>query len=332
MATVELSIDLGSKFITIYQKGIGLVLCEPALVIATMANHKTELREAGYRAQSIMADSLGGARVMTPIKEGVVVDEETAAMMLKYFLKKIIPSSIIPPTIKAIVSICSSSSGSDRRAVEKCCLKAGIKEVTLVEAPLSLLAYTGSIGGLIVDIGGGKTEIAAVTNRGIAAGCSVNIAGDAFNNAIIDRMFSLYGVKVGEYTVENLKQSALSFYANDASVYSVMGSGKDGSPRSIDISAVEMQNAVIPLMDDILEVVMSVLNQAPPELVAEVKRKGMFLTGGSVHIPGIKEYIEYKLDLEVILLRDNENAVAIGGAQFFDNKELLGNMLGIKLK
>ena len=88
MAVIELSIDLGSKFITIYQKGIGLVLCEPALVIATMSNHKTELREAGYRAQSIMADSLGGARVMAPIKEGVVVDEETAAMMLNISLKR----------------------------------------------------------------------------------------------------------------------------------------------------------------------------------------------------------------------------------------------------
>lgn len=333
MAVIELSIDFGSKFITIHQRGIGRpVLREPAIVIATMANHKTELREAGYRAQNIMTGSLGGARVMMPIKEGIVVDEEMAAMMLKYFLKKILPSSIFRPNIKAIVSICSSSSGSDRRAVEKCCLKAGIKEVTLVEAPLSLLAYTGSIGGLFVDIGGGKTEIAAVTNRGIAAGCSVNIAGDAFNNAIIDSLYTAYGVKVGEYTMENLKQSTLSFYTNDESVYSVIGSGRDGAPKSVEISAVGMQNAVTPLLDDIIEVVLSVLHQAPPELVSEVKRKGVFVTGGSAHIPGLVECIEDRLKLDAILLRDAENAVALGGAKFFDNKQLLADMLGIKLK
>ena len=134
MATIELSIDLGSKFITIYQKGIGLVLREPAIAIATKSRNRLEIRDAGYRAESVMTGSLGGARVIAPIKEGIIVDEEMATMLLNYFLKKIIPEGIFMPRIKAIVSICESSSGSDRRAVEKCCIKAGIKEVTLVES------------------------------------------------------------------------------------------------------------------------------------------------------------------------------------------------------
>ena len=99
---------------------------------------------------------------------------------------------------------------SDRRAVEKCFVSAGIKEVILVESPLSLLAYTGSIGGMFVDIGAGKTEIASVTNRGIATGVAVNIAGDAFNNGIIDSLQKHYGVKIGEYTVEKMKKNVLS--------------------------------------------------------------------------------------------------------------------------
>lgn len=331
MATVELSIDLGSKFINIFQKGIGPVLREPAIAIVTQVRNRLEIREAGYKAQSIMTGSLGGAKIVAPIKEGVVVDEEMAAMLLKYFLNKILPPSIIAPRIKAIVSICSSSSGSERRAVEKCCLKAGIKEVTLVEAPLSLLAYTGSIGGLFVDMGGGKIEVSAVTNRGIAAGCSVNIAGDAFNNAIIDNLYLHYGVKVGEYTVENLKKSALSFYTNDEGSYAVSGGGSNGSPRSLIVTAKDMRDAVIPLVDDVIEVIMSVLNQTPPELAAEILRKGIFVTGGSMHIPGMIEYLESALELPVTLLRDGENAVAIGGAKFFDNKELLSDMLGIKI-
>ncbi len=331
MSVIELSIDLGSKFITIYQKGIGLVLREPAIAIATKSRSQLEIRDAGYRAQSVMNGSLGGARVIAPIKEGIVIDEDMASMLLEYFLKKILPKSIIPPRIKAIVSICSSSSSSDRRAVEKCCLKAGIKEVTLVESGLSLLAYTNSVGGLFVDIGGGKTEISAVTNHGIATGCSVNIAGDAFNNAIIDRLYMHYGVKVGDFTIENLKKSALSFYVNDEGNYPVSGGSKDGSPRSLYVSAGDMRDAVIPLVDDIIEVIMSVLNQTPPELSAEILRKGIFVSGGSLHIPGLIEYLEQALELPVIPLQDVENAIAIGGAKFFDNKNLLGDMLGIRI-
>ncbi len=331
MATVELSIDLGSKFITIYQQGIGLVLREPSIAIATKNRSQLEIRDAGYRAQSVMSTSLGGAKVIEPIKEGIVVDEDMAAMLLKYFLAKILPHSLIPPRVKAIVSICSSSSASDRRAVEKCCIKAGIKEVTLVESGLSLLAYADSIGGLFLDIGGGKTEISAVTNHGIATGCSVNIAGDAFNNAIIDNLYLHYGVKVGEYTIENLKKSALSFYINDEGSYLVSGGGKDGSPKSLYVSAADMRDAVIPLVDDIIEVVMSVLNQTPPELSAEILRKGIFVSGGSMHIPGLIEYLEQALELSVIPLHDIENAIAIGGAKFFDNRNLLSDMLGVKL-
>jgi len=331
MATIELSIDLGSKFTTIYQKGLGPVLREPSLAIAIQGRNRYEIRDAGYKAQSIMTGSLGGAKVISPIKDGFVVDEEMAAMMLKYFLRKIVPASVFAPRIKAIVSINSASSNSDRRAVEKCCLKAGIKEVTLVEAPLSLLAYTGSIGGLFVDIGGGKTEIAAVTNRGIATGCSVNIAGDAFNNAIIDKLYNSFGVKVGEFTIENLKKSALSFYDNDEGSYAVSGGGRDGNPRSLYVSAEDMRDAVLPLADDIIEVIMSVLNQTPPELSAEILRKGIFITGGCMHIPGFREYIEQALELPVTQLKDGDNAIAIGGAKFFDNKQLLSDMLGIRL-
>lgn len=331
MATVELSIDLGSKFITIHQKGIGLVLREPSFAIAQKTRDRYEIREAGYRAESIMTTALGGAKIVAPIREGLVVDEDMCAMLLSCFLKKILPSTLIPPRVKAIVSISCAMTNSDRKSVEKCCIKAGIKEVILVESPLSLLAYTNSIGGLFVDIGGGKTEIAAVTNHGIAAGCAVNIAGDAFNGAIIDSVYISYGVKLGEYTVENLKKTALSFYINDEGSYAVSGGGRDGSPRSLCISAADMRDAVIPLVDDIIEVIMSVLNQTPPELSAEILRKGIFISGGSTHIPGLTEYIEQALELPVTSLTDVEHAVAVGGAKFYDNRTMLGDMLGVRL-
>lgn len=337
MSTVDLSIDLGSKFITIYQKGVGLVLREPAIAIASRNKSKFEIREAGFRAQNIMTGALGGAKVIAPINKGIVVDEEMAAQLLQCFLKKILPHGLIKPRVRAIVSICSSSTGSERQAVEKSCIKAGIKEVTLVESPLSLLSYTSSIGGLFVDIGGGKTEISAVTNRGIICGCTVDIAGDAFNNAIIDFIVKKYGVRLGEFTVEHLKQSALSFYINDNANYAVSGAAKDagdapdGSPRSLYVSASDLLSAVQTLVDDLIELMMDILDKTPPELSAEILRKGIFVSGGSMHIPGIADYLEQALELPVTALKDIDNAVAIGGARFFDNKDMLSDMLGVKL-
>lgn len=331
MATIELAVDLGSKRISIFQKGIGLVLSEPTIAIATKVKDHYEIREAGFRAESIMTNSLGGAKVIAPVREGLIIDDEMFTLLLKHFLKKITPEKIIPVRIKAIVAISCAMTNSDRKAVEKCFVNAGIKEVTLVESPLCLIAYTKSIGGLFVDIGGGKTEIAAVTNRGIACGCAVNIAGDAFNNEIIDRTNNNYGVKLGEYTIETLKKNALSFYVNDEGVYAVSGSGNDGTPKNIALSAKDMREAVIPLVDDIAEVVGSVLSQTPPELVAEVLRKGIFITGGSTHIPGLVDYMTQKIGLPVTVLDDVDNAVVTGAAKFFDDKRSLSNLLGVQL-
>lgn len=331
MANIQLSVDLGSKFITICQKDVGLVLREPCIAIAQKTKDRLEIREAGFRAESIISNALGGAKVVSPVHEGFIVDEEMFTLLLKHFLKKILPDSIIPPRVKAIISITCAMTNSDRRTVEKCFIKAGVKEVLLVESPLSLLAFTGSIGGMFVDIGAGKTEIASVTNRGIACGVAVNIAGDAFNNAIIDSIHKLYGVKLGEYTVEKMKKNALSFYINDEGSYQASGSGSDGGPRGISVSAEDMRDAVLPLVDDVIEVIMSVLGQTPPELSAEILRKGIFISGGSTHIPGVVDYIEQALELPVTVVADVENAVALGGAKFFDDMHYLGNLLGIRL-
>ncbi len=331
MASIELSIDLGSKFITICQRGIGPVLREPAIAVAVKVRDRYEIREAGFRAETIMTTALGGAKIIAPVREGLIVDDEMFVLMMKHFLKKILPTTIFKAKIKAIVSITCSMTNSDRRAVEKCLIKSGVNEVTIVESPLSLIVYTGSIGGLFVDIGGGKTEIAAVTNRGISNAVAVNIAGDAFNNAIIDFIQMNYGVKLGEYTVEKMKKSALSFYLNDEGQYAASGSSRDGAPKNIVVSASDMLEAVQPLVDDLIEVIMSVLGQAPPELAAEILRKGIFLSGGSTHIPGLIEYIEQALELPVTVMPDVENCVALGGTKFFEDKILLGNLLGVKL-
>ena len=331
MANIQLSVDLGSKFITICQKDVGLVLREPCIAIAQKTKDRYELREVGFRAESIISTALGGAKVVCPVQEGFIVDEEMFTLLLKAFLEKILPTTFIKPRVKAIVNITCAMTNSDRRAVEKCFVSAGVKEVILVESPLSMLAYTGSIGGMFVDIGAGKTEIASVTNRGIASGVAVNIAGNAFNNAIVDSLQKHYGIKIGDYTVEKMKKNALSFYLNDEGRYIVTGVGSDGVPANLSVSAEDMRDAVLPLVDDIIEVIMSVLQETPPELGAEILRKGIFMSGGSTFIPGIVDYMEQALELPITVVADVENAVALGGVKFFDDMHYLGNLLGIKL-
>ena len=331
MANIQLSVDLGSKFITICQKDVGLVLREPCIAIAQKTKDRYELREVGFRAESIISTALGGAKVVCPVQEGFIVDEEMFTLLLKAFLEKILPTTFIKPRVKAIVNITCAMTNSDRRAVEKCFVSAGVKEVILVESPLSMLAYTGSIGGMFVDIGAGKTEIASVTNRGIASGVAVNIAGNAFNNAIVDSLQKHYGIKIGDYTVEKMKKNALSFYLNDEGRYIVTGVGSDGVPANLSVSAEDMRDAVLPLVDDVIEVIMSVLQETPPELGAEILRKGIFMSGGSTFIPGIVDYMEQALELPITVVADVENAVALGGVKFFDDMHYLGNLLGIKL-
>lgn len=332
MPKIELAIDLGSNFITIFQRGIGLVLREPNLAVASFIGGKPEIREAGFRARSMLSQSLGGARVVAPVKEGAVTDIETCSLLISHFLKKLVPDSLFKPSIHALVLISSSLVNSDRKNIEKAFLKAGVKELLLVESPLALLSYTGSIGGLFVDIGAGKTEIAAVTNHGIASGCTVNIAGDAINCAIVDKITELYDVKIGDYTAEKLKLESLSLFDNDANISLVTGRSLiDGAPKNAKVKAKDMFEAVHPLIDDLTEVIKSVLSSAPPELSAEVLRKGIFVSGGSSQIPGLKEYIAKKLALDVIPLEDVENAVAIGGGYFFSDKIFLSDLLGIRI-
>lgn len=328
---IELSIDLGSKTFRVAQRGAGLLLCEPCVAIVQKVKNKNEIVDAGFSAVSIISKSMGGINIVEPVKEGIIVNEDIFIKLVKFFLRKIYNRKVMMPTIKAIISITSAMSNSERRVVEKCFFKAGIKEIIVVESPISLLAETETIGGLFVDIGGGKTEVCAVTNRGIVNGYTVNIAGDAFNQAIIDKANMQYGVKIGNTTIETLKKTALSLYLNDDGSYPITGGGTSGEIKTLTMTAKFMREAVIPRINDIIEVVMLVISETAPELASEISRKGIFLTGNSVKIPGLIEYFQKALELKISLLSDIDNATVLGGTKFFNNKKLLSQMLGVKI-
>lgn len=331
MSVIELAIDIGTSYITIFQRGKGVVFKEPTVAIGAKRKNKLELTETGLDAKKALLSSLGNAQVIFPIRESIVVHQEAAGLLMKSFIKKLIPERLFKPTIKALVMVSSSLTVVERRAVEQMLTRSGIKEVMMVESPLALLAYTNSVGGLFVDIGGGTTDVAGVTRRGIAAGSTVNIAGCLLNTKIIDYIADKYGLKIGEFTAENLKVNVGSMYDNDVNFMSINGRDRlNGEARMLEATAKDVKKAVVPAIDSLIEVIKNAADTCPPELATEIRKKGVFICGGTAKMPGLTEYISVRLDLPVTELVDITEAVAIGGGRLIDDRSLLNSLLNLK--
>lgn len=331
MALMELAVDFGSSYITIYKRGEGIVLKEASVVVSTHKK-KREVVESGNAAKNYVRTTMGNAREIYPVREGVVVSVEDASLMMSEFIKRLLPEKVFKPQIRAVVMISSGLTVVERRDVETVMLNAGVKDVVLVESPLALLAYTNSVGGLFLDIGGGTAEVASVTKNGISAACSVNIAGAMLNSKIIDYFVENYGLKIGDYTAEKLKLDVGSMYDNDLSATEISGRDVlDGTPRSMEASAKDVRRAISKSIDALIEVVENVLNMTPPELAGEIGKKGIFISGGTSELPGLIEYLGVRLYLPITQLKDYDNAAALGGGVLLEDGKALSQMLNMKV-
>lgn len=332
MALMELAVDFGSSYITIYKRGEGIVLKEASVVVVSTYKKKREVVESGNAAKNYVRTTMGNAREIYPVREGVVVSVEDASLMMSEFIKRLLPEKIFKPQIRAVVMISSGLTVVERRDVETVMLNAGVKDVVLVESPLALLAYTNSVGGLFLDIGGGTAEVASVTKNGISAACSVNIAGAMLNSKIIDYFVENYGLKIGDYTAEKLKLDVGSMYDNDLSATEISGRDVlDGTPRSMEASAKDVRRAISKSIDALIEVVENVLNITPPELAGEIGKKGIFISGGTSELPGLIEYLGVRLYLPITQLKDYDNAAALGGGVLLEDGKALSQMLNMKV-
>ncbi len=332
MALMELAVDFGSSYITIYKRGEGIVLKEASVVVVSTYKKKREVVESGNAAKNYVRTTMGNAREIYPVREGVVVSVEDASLMMSEFIKRLLPEKIFKPQIRAVVMISSGLTVVERRDVETVMLNAGVKDVILVESPLALLAYTNSVGGLFLDIGGGTAEVASVTKNGISAACSVNIAGAMLNSKIIDYFVENYGLKIGDYTAEKLKLDVGSMYDNDLSATEISGRDVlDGTPRSMEASAKDVRRAISKSIDALIEVVENVLNMTPPELAGEIGKKGIFISGGTSELPGLIEYLGVRLYLPITQLKDYDNAAALGGGVLLEDGKALSQMLNMKV-
>lgn len=328
----ELVIDIGSNNIRIFKKDGGLVVNEPAIAIIKYDKKNIQLVCAGKAAQKRVARLNPDEQVLYPVSEGVINNAKGATLFFDYFLKAVCPRTLFKPIISVIACVSCGLTNLEKRDIETILTNAGAKDVIILESPIAAFSLTKQSVACIVDIGAKKTEIAVVSEDGIVTGCSVNIAGDNFNQAIIDYVADKYRTIIQYYTTEKLKISLASFYERDTSNASVSGRAiLEGEPKTIKIYASEIREAILPVINKIIDVINNVLCLVPEKTANDVFYKsGIFLCGGCSLIAGIAEYIAEVFQMQVRVIENPENAVVNGGATFFYEKDKLADILSLE--
>lgn len=327
---IKIGVDFGSNFITIFSKGIGVVLKEPAICIVTRHKRKLELVAAGAQAIKMLSRLDKDYTVIYPVNEGAVTNVEACALMMQDYINKVISGKLIKSKVEALIAISCGLTVAERRDIESVLIKAGASQVTLIETPVTVFQLGNKDNALTIIIGGDLSEVAIVSDEGIITGSSVDIAGEAFNKALAEYIAIKYRVQIGVYVSEKIKTSIGSMYENDMSTIEV--SGKDlieNSPKKVEITASDVRKAITPLLDKIVEVIDSVMCSCPDNIIEEVYRNGIHLAGGSAQIAGLDEYLGARLKMSATVLADPINSVATGCGSLLEDTNTLNRLLAI---
>lgn len=328
----EVGIDLGTANVLVYIKGKGIVLNEPSVV--AINKDTDEILAVGEDARQMLGRTPSNIIAVRPLRDGVVSDYDITERMLKYFIKKTCGSGRF---FKPKIMICVPSGVTDveKRAVREAAQQAGGKDVYLMEEPVAAAIGAGidiskPDGVMVIDIGGGTTDIAVISLGGIVASTSVKMAGDKFDEAIIKYMRKEHKLYIGERTAEELKVTIGTAFPRDE-VITKECRGRDlvtGLPKSVDVTSDEMMDALDEAMQTITEAVHNVLERTPPELAADISNSGIVLTGGGALLYGIDKRIEDRTGIKVIIAEDPKSCVAIGTGKALNELDALeGNSL-----
>lgn len=330
MLNCELVVDVGSSYVTIYQKGLGIVLKEPSIAIVVPGAKRASLKAAGTKAKKLIGKTVGLEQVVYPFKAGAVANHEVAYLMLKDFISRIAEGGTLRHKITALIPVCSGLSLAERRSYEALFSKLGFSEVILVDSPNTVARLIPENSGLVINVGAGVTEFAIVAQTGIINGCSVDLAGDEYTKVILEHLEQACGLKVGFFTAERIKHTVMSLYEGDTSLCEVTGRDYLGSPKTITLHSGDLYEKAVRLTDSLVEVTRTMLSYLPPEMTEDVINKGIYLYGGSAEMAGLKEYLERALSLKVNVITDPANAVATGGAKLLASRDVLGDILDLK--
>ena len=318
----EFGIDLGTANVLVYIKGKGIVLNEPSVV--AINNDNDEILAVGEEARQMLGRTPANIVAVRPLRDGVISDYDITERMLKYFIRKTCGSGrFFKP--KIMVCVPSGVTEVEKRAVREAATQAGGKDVYLMEEPVAAAIGAGidiskPDGVMVIDIGGGTTDIAVISLGGIVASTSVKMAGDKFDESIIKYMRKVHKLYIGERTAEELKLTIGTAYPREESI-SKECRGRDlvtGLPKSVEISSEEMMEALEEPLFTICEAVHNVLERTPPELAADISNSGIIVTGGGALMYGIDKRIQERTGIKVIIAEDPKSCVAIGTGKSLD--------------
>ena len=317
----DLSIDLGTANTLIYSRGKGIVLNEPSVVaVRENARGQKSILAVGQEANSMLGRTPGNIHAIRPMRDGVIADFNITEKMLQHFIRKAHKSTFLSPSPRVLVCVPCGSTQVERRAIRESALGAGARQVQLIEEPLAAAIGAGiptseASGSMVVDIGGGTTEIATISLNGTVYADSTKIGGDAFDEAIVRYVRQKYGTLIGYRTAEHIKME-IGTAMSDSEPRELEVRGRNiaaGIPHSITISSHEVCEALEDPLNAILTSMRSALEKTPPELGADIASKGITLTGGGALLNGLDRLIKQNTHIDVNIADDPLSCVALGG-------------------
>jgi rod shape-determining protein MreB and related proteins len=332
----DLAIDLGTANTLVYVKGEGIVLNEPSVVaIKQETGGQKQVVAVGSEAKLMLGKTPANIAVIRPLREGVIADFHVTEKMLQYFIRKVHEmrgsKMFFKPSPRILVGVPSGSTQVERRAIRESAVGAGAREVYLIDEPMAAAIGAGlpvdkANGCMVVDVGGGTSEVAIISLNGIVYAESVRIGGDRFDEAIISYVRRNYGSLIGESTAEKIKKEiGTAFPGNTVKEMEVRGRNiAEGIPRSFTLTSNEILEALQEPLAGIVGAVHAALEQAPPELASDIAERGIVLTGGGALLTDLNRLLKEETGLPVIVAEDPLTCVARGGGRALEMIETAG--------
>ncbi len=323
----DLGIDLGTASFIVYQRGKGIVIFEPSVV--AISEKTGEIVAIGEEAKKMIGKTPEYYKAVKPMKDGVIADYKTIEAVIKEFIRRTMKKSFFfKPEL--VIGIPTKATSVERRAVFEAALNAGARQVHVVSEPLAAaigagIEVTKSEGSMVVDIGGGTTDIAVISLGGVVVGDSIKIAGDAMDEAIVRYVRKKHGLVIGEPTAEQVKIKIGKVHP-DMETYEMEIRGRDavtGLPRTDTITSEDVMETLQPLITTILGRIKAVLERTPPELAADIINQGIVLTGGGALLRGLDRVMAEELGVKVVVAEDPITCVAKGTGILLEDEELL---------
>ena len=318
----DLSIDLGTANTLIYVREQGIVLDEPSVVAIRIHNGQKTIAAVGTDAKRMLGRTPGNIMSIRPLKDGVIADFQVTEKMLQHFISRVHKNSFIRPSPRVLVCVPCNSTQVERKAIRESALSAGAREVRLIEEPMAAAIGAGlpveeASGSMVVDIGGGTTEIAILSLNGVVYSDSVRTGGDRFDEAIVAYVRRNYGSLIGDATAERIKQEiGTAIGGGELREIDVRGRNlAEGVPRAFTMNSDEVMEALQDALTIIIQGVKGALEQSPPELASDIAESGIVLTGGGALLRGLDRLLTNETGLPVIVAEDPLTCVARGGGK-----------------